>query len=151
MILISHRGNINGIIKERENHPDYLKQALSLGYNIELDVWLKNGQWFLGHEQPNFPIKESFFTEIDSGKAWYHAKNVEALGYLRQKPNLHSYWHQEDNYALTSRGYIWVHCFNGELLKNSICILPEVRKSNEGLKGCAGICSDFIENYKKYL
>ena len=38
MLLISHRGNINGINK-MENNPNYLDKAMSLGYNVEIDVW----------------------------------------------------------------------------------------------------------------
>lgn len=149
MILIAHRGNINGIVKEKENHPDYLKAALALGYNIEVDVWLVDGKLFLGHDGPQFPVEKSFFEGIDAKKAWYHAKNVEALYYLRQWPNLQCFWHQEDAYTLTSQGYIWVHSNSLVLPKGSICVLPEVRKSNEGMENCVAICSDFVEKYKK--
>ncbi len=34
MILISHRGNINRSIPERENDPKYINEALASGYNV---------------------------------------------------------------------------------------------------------------------
>ena len=149
MILISHRGHINGINREQENHPDYLRQALNLGYHIETDLWvMEGGKLFLGHDGPTHPITESFFKDFDSTKMIYHAKNDQALLFLSQQKDLHYYWHEDDDYTLTSKGLIWVHCFNGKLLPGSICVLPEVRKDNLGLENCAGICSDFVEKYK---
>ncbi len=147
MILISHRGNTEGARPEKENQPSYLKFAQSLGFDIELDLWHTQGGLFLGHDGPQYKVDETLFTELDPARAWYHAKNAAALVYLKQRPGLHYFWHQEDDYALTSKGYIWVHCFKGRLLKNSICVLPEARKDNRGLKACAGICSDFITKY----
>ena len=42
MILISHRGNINGKNPEKENHPDYIWVAIQAGYEVEIDVWFKD-------------------------------------------------------------------------------------------------------------
>mgnify|MGYP005995747501 FL=1 len=52
MIFISHRGNINGIIKERENTVSYINEALSTGFNVEVDIWYKNKSFYLGHDNP---------------------------------------------------------------------------------------------------
>jgi hypothetical protein len=148
MILIAHRGNINGIVKEKENRPDYLKTALALGYGVEVDVWRIDGKFFLGHDGPQYEIMDGFFDEIDPSKAWYHAKNAAALEYLTQRKDLTCFWHQDDEFTLTSDGHIWVHADTKELPKNSICVLPEIRKNNEGIGDCYAICSDFIERYK---
>ena len=50
MILISHRGNINGIIKEVENHPSYIQSALDSKYHCEIDIWKTGDQLYLGHD-----------------------------------------------------------------------------------------------------
>jgi hypothetical protein len=76
-------------------------------------------------------------------------KNAQALEYLVQRKNLICFWHQDDEFTLTSNGYIWVHGNTRELPKNSICVLPEIRKNNEGLEKCYAICSDFVERYKR--
>ena len=52
MILISHRGNINGKINELENNPDYINDALIIGYDVEIDIWVINNELFLGHDEP---------------------------------------------------------------------------------------------------
>ena len=36
MILISHRGNINGKNINQENHPDYVQAALDKEYDVEI-------------------------------------------------------------------------------------------------------------------
>ena len=38
MRFISHRGNINGIIVERENEPSYIQEAIDLGYDVEVEL-----------------------------------------------------------------------------------------------------------------
>ena len=35
MILIAHRGNIDGP-SEMENHPDHIQKALDAGFNVEV-------------------------------------------------------------------------------------------------------------------
>ena len=49
MILISHRGNINGKIIEAENNPGYIDDAIRLGYEVEIDMWWIDGETYLGH------------------------------------------------------------------------------------------------------
>ena len=38
MILIAHRGNIDGPNPEMENNPQYIDKAIDSGYNVEIDV-----------------------------------------------------------------------------------------------------------------
>ena len=46
MILISHRGNLSGINKESENNPNYIKKAMDSGFDVEVDIWFKKGEFF---------------------------------------------------------------------------------------------------------
>ena len=141
MILISHRGNINGINKKYENNPTYIQSAIKKGYNVEIDVWYKNA-FFLGHDRPQFKVSQKI---LENKKFWCHAKNLEALEKL-QKLKTKYFWHQEDDYTLTSNGYIWTYP-GKKLSKKSICVLPELNKKKLP-KLISGICSDFIERYK---
>tara|TARA_B100000676_G_C17802425_1_gene692943 strand:- start:39 stop:476 length:438 start_codon:yes stop_codon:yes gene_type:complete len=142
MIFISHRGNTNGINKKFENNPAYIKSAINNGYNVEIDVWYKNA-FFLGHDGPKFKVSQKF---LENKKLWCHAKNLEALEKL-QKIKTKYFWHQEDDYTLTSNGYIWTYP-GKKLSKKSICVLPELHKKKL-TTSISGICSDFIEKYKK--
>ena len=37
---IAHRGNVNGKNESRENSPDYIMEAISLGFYVEIDVYI---------------------------------------------------------------------------------------------------------------
>jgi len=54
MILISHRGNINGKKPNYENKPEYIWEALRKGYHCEIDVWFIDGKFKLGHDDPTY-------------------------------------------------------------------------------------------------
>ena len=147
MILLSHRGNLNGKQLENENHPDYILRALVAGYNVEVDVWFIDSKFKLGHDKPtyDFPFKlfENYF-----GKLWLHCKNVEAMVALNEFPNQHFlnyFFHQEDDITLTSKGYIWAYP-GKQPIKNSIAVMPELNKDD--LTKATGICSDYIKDYK---
>ena len=141
MYLISHRGNLNGVIEDRENSPKYIYEALEKGYDVEVDVRFENNQFFLGHDLNQYKIDEGFLL---NKKIWCHAKTGKALNAL-EKINAHYFWHQEDDYTITNKGFFWTYP-GKKLLTNSICVLPE--KSNYDKILCKGICSDFIERYK---
>lgn len=141
MILISHRGNIDGK-SEKENHPDYIQEALELGYDVEIDVWYTDS-FYLGHDEPTYKIDENF---LENNRLWCHAKNEKALEKMLSNKNIHCFWHQEDDYTITSKNFVWVYP-NKKLVANSICVLPEIYNSD--ISGSIGICSDYIENYLK--
>lgn len=87
--IISHRGNLDGPNKERENHPDYLEAAFNKGYGIEFDVWYVNGEWALGHDEAQYSVPFDYLLKlgqpVDSydyvsfPKSWMHLKNLEAV------------------------------------------------------------------------
>lgn len=56
MILISHRGNINGPNPELENKPEYIDTAIYLGYDVEIDVQMIDNEIYLGHDRPQYKI-----------------------------------------------------------------------------------------------
>lgn len=147
MILISHRGNISSIDEQKENSPDYIIRAISLGYFVEIDLHVIAKELFLGHDKPTYKIDENF---LNNSKLFVHCKNKEALLFMSsQKLQCEYFWHQEDKYTLTSNGNIWVYT-GEELLPNSICVMPENHNYND-ISMCYGICSDKIEYYKEQL
>ncbi len=136
MKLISHRGNIDGPNIERENEPLYIFEALEKKFDVEIDVWWKENQFWLGHDKPQYCVKKEF---LQNKKLWCHAKNIEALNKMLEDKNIHCFFHQDDDVTLTSKGYIWTYP-NQQLTPKSIAVLPE-EKINVKV---AGICSDFI-------
>ena len=145
MILISHRGNIDGKIPERENSPEYILEAIESGYHVEVDVWYKDGQLYLGHDGPEYKTDIAF---LKNEKLWCHCKNAEALAEL-VKNDVHCFFHKTDDVTLTSNKYMWIFP-RKKLLEGSICVLPEVAEyTEEELQRCIGICSDVIGDYRK--
>jgi hypothetical protein len=145
MIFISHRGNRIGK-SSLENRPEYVMAAIDAGYYVEIDVWKNYEGIFLGHDAPQYQVSFEFF---HANKLLCHAKNLEALFFLMER-NVHYFWHQEDDYALTSRSIFITHP-KALLMSGSIAMLPEIKNSwtPKELDTAFGICSDNIEQYRK--
>ena len=144
MKLIAHRGLFRGPDPELENRPEQIGLALSQGYDCEIDVWCKGGQLWLGHDEPKHYITFSFV--IQPG-LWIHAKNFEALNWLAERTKgVHYFWHEQDQYTLTSTGYIWSYP-NVELSERTIQLMPEWSDPdlNNIDRSCYGVCSDYVE------
>jgi hypothetical protein len=149
MILISHRGNIDGKIPSFENNPEYVDEAITAGYDVEIDVWGIDGELFLGHDNPQYPIGWDWLKERSSN-LWIHCKNIDALLYFTDidySLELFNYfWHENDTVTLTSENWIWA--FPGKQpINGSIAVMPEIY--NDDVSEAAGVCSDYIQNYKK--
>lgn len=143
MKLIAHRGNINEPNPQKENHPDYISEAVQLGYDVEIDVWLIDDKWYLGHDNPQYEIKYTFLLDF---RFWLHAKNGDAFNELVNNDYVNTFWHTTEDWILTSKKYIWTYP-NKKLFANSICVLPELGFIGN-IKECHGICSDYIIKYK---
>jgi hypothetical protein len=147
MIIISHRGNLTGPDKKTENTREQITKALGLGFHVEIDVWYVDNLLYLGHDKPENEIDLEF---IKNEKLWCHAKNINALNQM-VKLNIHCFWHQNDDYALTTNNFIWTYPGN-QLSTKSICVMPELSNyTNKEILNCAGICSDFIGRYQNDL
>ncbi len=144
MVLISHRGNIDGRIPSRENHPDYIAEAIKDGYEVEIDVWFTSDGWYLGHDEPQYKIKTEY---LFNQKLWMHCKNAAALEKLNKWNNVKYFWHANDDYTLVSNGIVWVYP-GKQALKNSIYCMPEWGHNGD-LSICYGICTDEILKYKE--
>ena len=145
--FISHRGNLNGP-DERENEPAFIAQALNKGFSVEVDVWIKDNIFYLGHDSPKY---KTSFTFLNNPSIWCHCKNFEALDFLTNiQPHANFFWHSDEKMVVTSQGYIWHHSNNHEhTCIKSIIVLPERYNITLYHKPYYGICSDNIVNYKK--
>ena len=140
MKLISHRGNLNGPIKEKENHPDYILKALNSGFEVEIDVWHRDGEFWLGHDTPQYKTNIEF---LKDNRLWCHAKELSSLEVML-RASVHCFWHQDDDFTLTSKGFIWT--FPGQPVC-SRSVLVSLEKNN--LKpDCYGLCTDYVVEYR---
>lgn len=146
MILIAHRGNVNGRFESWENEPTYIDLAIKKGYDVEVDIWFKDNMLWLGHDKPDYGIDFRFIRDRIS-KLWVHCKNVEAVVYFKECGYpVNYFWHEEDTLTLTSHNHLWVYPAKQPIL-NSIAVMPELH--NDDVSQCLGICSDYIEKYKQ--
>jgi hypothetical protein len=148
MKLISHRGNLNGPNTEMENNPKYVEEAILRGYDVEIDVRVKEGKLYLGHDEPQYPLDIDWLEKY-ANKLWLHCKDTEVMSkFVELDPrgaNLHYFWHENDTLTLTSRGYMWVYP-GKQPIKGGIAVLPEL--NDDDISICYGVCSDFVERYK---
>jgi hypothetical protein len=102
---ISHRGNLYGPRPEEENNPDYIKIALSL-LPVEIDCWKLEGKYYLGHDDPKFEVGRDFLLQKN---LLLHAKNSEILREFANTPTVEVFWHENDNFTITSKQRIIYH------------------------------------------
>lgn len=146
MKIISHRGNIKGVVASKENRPSYIDSAIGSGYEVEVDIRYINGEFWLGHDTPDYKInKEWILNRIDD--IWYHCKNLEAALELKKlNSNIKYFCHSQDSYIITSTNHFWVHDLNLNLDEN--CIIPlldeeSVLKFND--KIVYAVCTDYVD------
>jgi hypothetical protein len=148
-VFISHRGNIDGENPFKENSPGYIDKAIDEGYDVEIDVRLIDDELWLGHDKADYPVELEWLQKRHD-RLWIHAKNVEALEYLLEFKELRVFYHTSDDQTIISDGHIWTHDLNAITKKSIIPLLArnhliERYKDQE----CYGICSDYVEHYKK--
>lgn len=145
MKIISHRGNLKGIVSNKENRPSYIDCAIGCGYEVEIDIRYINGEFWLGHDTSDYKItKEWILNRIED--LWYHCKNLDAAIELKKlNPNIKYFCHSQDPYIITSTNHFWVHDLNLKLDEN--CIIPlldeeSVLKFND--KIVYAVCTDYV-------
>ena len=142
MKYISHRGNTIGPKPLVENDPAYVRNTLQMGFDVEVDVWSVNKNYFLGHDSPKYIVKEVF---LENDKFWCHAKNFEAFERMLKNTKIHCFWHQDDDFTLTSRGAIWTYP-GKNIGPKSVMAIPETEYKIKDIKNlnCFGVCSDHV-------
>jgi hypothetical protein len=152
MKIIAHRGNIDGPDHENENRLSHIKSAIDLGFDVEVDIWVIDGELYLGHDKAQYPFEKASVVDIGP-YGWFHCKNLDALEYFKDNFNsLNYFWHQSDDYTITSNGYFWT--YPGKSIgSQSIVVLPEIIEGNSVVKMLAerpyAVCTDYPKQYRK--
>lgn len=148
MIIIAHRGNIDGPNCAAENTIAACETCLNKGFSVELDVWLLNGQLLLSHHYPDTNVETVPNHLLVSEKIWWHAKNISALQFLLNSVK-HCFWHETDSYTLTKSGKIWTYP-GARLSTDSIAVLPEISLQKIP-KNIFGVCTDYPLSALNYV
>ena len=143
MKLIAHKGNVNGPNPSTENTPQQIEWCIENGYDVEIDVRynVEKDKFYLGHDESKYEINWWWL----AGKLehlWIHCKDLTTLHEFTSNTSGYNYfWHQGDDYTLTSKGQIWAS--SGKPYKDDTVIVIE---NPEDVKeyDCYGICSDYV-------
>ena len=115
-MFIAHRGNIAGADPKRENTQEYMEEAISAGYGVEVDIHWDRGVLYYGHDHSSQPVDDKFITKRD---VFCHAKNIEAIPALMAL-GCNVFVHQTDPCVYTSKGHVW--CYPGIHVKSDKAI-----------------------------
>ena len=153
MKIISHRGNLSGSNPIRENSVDYIEEAIDQGFDVEIDLWVEDDEFYLGHDDPQYFVTPGWLNKYKD-ILWIHCKNREALEKLSTSMiEFNYFWHQTDKYTITSKGIGWIMI--GEYpYSNGIIVLPEIADYydvSENLQKGFGICTDKPIFYKNKI
>lgn len=149
MKIIAHRGNIDGPNPLIENSLEVIDNAISMGFDVEIDIRydILTKSLYLGHDNPQYAV-DWYWLAKRQNNLWIHCKNIEALyEFSYSTSGFNYFWHQNDNYTLTSKEYIWT--FPGYPYTNkSIIVMPENYITEEKFSdiiayNCYGICTDY--------
>lgn len=149
--FIAHRGVFDGNYSDKENRIETIVHALRCGYEVEVDVRLFNGEIYLGHDEPQEKISdlwESMRKGVDwlgYGNIWYHCKDSGSMDYFNRSNVSNYFFHNTDDFTLTSKGFIWTANLVGCYPNNTIVVAKNKEDTLSQFEtNCAGICSPYI-------
>jgi len=151
--IISHRGNLSGPNPIKENSVDYIEEAISEGFDVEIDLWVEeDDKCYLGHDKPQYFVSMEWLRK-HKDILWIHCKNLQALEKISSSVvEFNYFWHSTDRYTLTSKGIGWVLVGQMPFTK-SVIVLPEsidfYKYSPQYIEKCYGICTDTPIFYRK--
>jgi len=142
MIIYSHRGNFGGHAIENAANKLPLDR-----WSCEIDLWKIKDMLYLGHDGPEYLVMGNWL-EYYSDKLLIHAKNADALSYLINSPKLLGFWHQTDDFTLTTDGKHAIIYPGKQLIPNAIVMKPELYHWDTLVESKPfGICTDYPELY----
>lgn len=139
MKTICHRGNMFGPNPEKENEPSYIQEALKSGYDVEVDVWLKDGELYLGHDGPTYKTSRYL---LQNKRVWVHCKDVTTYLELSKFSNINCFFQNNDDIVKTSQGYFWAHSKCQSFNDQTVVTDLEAKTWNQPKP--YAICSDYI-------
>ena len=147
MIIISHRGNLAGIVPDKENHPEYIDKAISEGFDVEIDIRVitnvnNTNQVYLGHDNLEHLVSNDWLLKRKNN-LWLHCKNLQAAHYLKEE--FKCFGSDKDPFCYMSQGYIWVN--DTDIKPPPGCVVPllglEDIKTYRFMQSAYAICTDY--------
>tara|TARA_X000001036_G_scaffold406444_1_gene415156 strand:+ start:574 stop:1035 length:462 start_codon:yes stop_codon:yes gene_type:complete len=143
MKIISHRGNLSYPDPDLENRPDRIEEVISKGFDCEIDVRMEKGTFLLGHDFGQYKVEFEWLKNL-SEYLWIHCKDHSSMAkFTSEKNELNYFWHENDDFTLTSKNYIWTA--QQIKFKNlSRTVLVDVNRKNiNSINQYFGVCTDY--------
>jgi len=152
MNLISHRGNLDGPSPDSENHPETIVSAINEGFSVEIDLRWRDNKFYLGHDEPQYEIDSQFLLD-NKNWLWVHCKEKKSFHEALKLRKLNCFWHDTDDYTMTSFGYVWAYPGKESVSSLCIAVMPERCWTPEDTlkKSFFGICTDEVHKYSEIL
>jgi glycerophosphoryl diester phosphodiesterase len=139
--IIAHRANLQGKDANKENTIKQIKECIKLGFDVEIDIRTYKNKLYLGHDETQEKISLNFLVEYKK-KLWVHCKDFDSFNFMIGK-DLNYFWHQKDDFTLTSKKIIWTYP-KKIVDKNSVIVcLSKKDTLNYKQKELFGICTDW--------
>ena len=147
MKLIAHKGNVNGPDSLKENTPEQIEWCIENGYDVEIDVRYspEKDKFYLGHDDLQHEINWWWLAGKQKN-LWIHCKDLFTLHEFTARTSGYNYfWHQRDDYTLTSKGQIWASP-SQDYNKDTVRVIEDPEEVKE--YDCYAICSDYVGKLK---
>lgn len=151
MFIISHRANLNGPDPSTENSPKVIIEAIQNGFSVEVDLRMRNGKLYFGHDEAQYETDLKFLNEYKK-YLWIHCKELESLETCLEN-SLHCFWHDKDDYTLTNYRFVWAYPGKEPIGKKTIMVMPELHWKPEEIltKKPFGVCTDYPYAYQDII
>lgn len=153
MKIISHRGNLNGASCIEENTKKYIDIAIENSFDVEIDLWKLNNEYFLGHDSPDHNVTLEWLSKRRN-KLWIHTKNFNAFeALLENKNKFKFFYYTSEPIVLVSNMKIWCHQHD-KISNPKNCIVPLLSKTcliKNKETNWHGVCTDYPLFLKKSL
>jgi hypothetical protein len=150
MIIVSHRGNLDGPDLTQENSPAYIDKAIRVGFDVEIDLRCIDNELYLGHDYPNHHINLSWLYDRRD-RLWIHCKDLRAASIINECGAFRFFCHVSDPFSLIHPYYLWVHDIS-LITDYTSCIVPLISmddiNSFKHKDRVAGICTDYTNKLK---
>jgi hypothetical protein len=141
-LKIAHRGLLHGPNTLLENSVEAITSHSSNGIHSEIDIWWKDGSFWIGHDEPRERVSFEF---LCLPYLWIHAKHQEAFYELQKLSyergvHLRIFYHTDEDYVLTTHGDTIIYPGLPDV-DGWIYMMPELHSSQPTLS--YGVCSDY--------
>ena len=146
MKLISHRGNIDGAVPQQENIPNKIIEV-SKNFRVEVDVWMIDGQLYLGHDKKNEAVNINFLKKFN---CLVHCKNIEGFEFMSKEKKVESFYQSDELIIITSFGNYLYHssaALNKNSIENSIHVFLEKNGDIQFLDKTHSLVTDYVTSY----